>query len=42
MASSFSSGFAAAPSLGYPVTEKFARNNHTIWKAQILSALKGA
>ena len=42
MASSSSSGLAAAPSLGYPVTEKLAINNHTIWKAQILSALKGA
>ena len=33
---------AVVPSLGYPVTEKLTRNNHTLWKAQVLSALKGA
>ena len=33
---------AAVPSLGYPVTEKLTRNNHALWKAQVLSALKGA
>ena len=33
---------ATAPSLGYPVTEKLTRNNHTLWKAQVLSTLKGA
>jgi len=42
MASSSSSVLAAAPSLGYPVTEKLTRNNHTLWKAQVLSTLKGA
>ena len=33
---------AATPSLEYPMTEKLTRNNHTLWKAQVLSALKGA
>ena len=42
MASSSSSVLAAAPSLGYPVIEKLTRNNHTLWKAQVLSTLKGA
>ena len=42
MASSSSSVLDVVPSLGYPVTEKLTRNNHTLWKAQVLSALKGA
>ena len=42
MSSPSSSVLAVAPSLGYPVTEKLFRNNHTLWKAQVLSALKGA
>jgi hypothetical protein len=33
---------AALPALGYPVTEKLAKNNHSLWKAQVSSALKGA
>jgi len=37
-----SSASAAIPSLGYLVTEKLVRNNHPLWKAQVLSALKGA
>jgi hypothetical protein len=32
----------AAYALGYPVTEKLARNNHPLWKAQVQSAIKGA
>jgi hypothetical protein len=28
--------------LRYPVTEKLARNNFPLWKAQVLSAIKGA
>lgn len=31
-----------ACSLLHPVTEKLTRNNHPIWKMQVLSALKGA
>ena len=42
MATSGSSASAAIPSLGYLVTEKLARNNHPLWKAQVQSALKGA
>jgi hypothetical protein len=30
------------PAVGYPVTEKLAKNNHPLWKAQVLSALRGA
>jgi hypothetical protein len=33
---------AALPALGYLVTEKLAKSNHSLWKAQITSALKGA
>jgi hypothetical protein len=40
--SSNCSAFAVVPALGYPVTEKLARNNHALWKAQVQSALKGA
>ena len=42
MASYSSSVLAAAPSLSYPVTEELTRNNHTLWKAQVQSVLKGA
>ena len=42
MISSNCSAFAIVPALGYPVTEKLARNNHALWKAQVWSALKGA
>jgi hypothetical protein len=38
--SSNSSAFAVVPAIGYPVTEKLARNNHALWKAQVQSALK--
>ena len=38
MATSFAS--SAVPSLRYLVTEKLARNNHSLWKAQVLSALQ--
>jgi hypothetical protein len=33
---------AALPALGYPVTEKLAKSKHSLWKAQVTSALKGA
>jgi hypothetical protein len=33
---------AALPALVYPVTEKFAKNNFSLWKAQVTSALRGA
>jgi hypothetical protein len=33
---------AALPALGYPVTEKLAKNNFSLWKAQVTSALRGA
>jgi len=33
---------AAAPSLGYPATEKLAKNNYLLWRAQVISALRGA
>jgi hypothetical protein len=41
---SFSSALSAAVSLTtfLPVTEKLTRANHQSWKAQILSALRGA
>jgi hypothetical protein len=42
MANSSVFGPSAVPSLGYPVTEKLAKNNHAIWCAQVLSALRGA
>ena len=38
MATSFAS--SAVPSLRYLVTEKLARNNHSLWKAQVLSTLQ--
>lgn len=37
-----SASAAAISSLGYPVTEKLARNNHPLWRVQVLSTLKGA
>jgi hypothetical protein len=38
-----SSAASAAISLGFLlVTEKLSRNNHQMWKAQVLSALRGA
>ena len=33
---------AVVPSLGYPVTEKLAKNNYPLWRAQVISALRGA
>jgi hypothetical protein len=33
---------SVVPTLGYPVTENLARNNHALWRAQVLSALRGA
>jgi hypothetical protein len=29
------------PAVGYPVTEKLVKNNHPLWRAQVLSALHG-
>ena len=42
MALPSSSAASASPSFGYPVTEKLTRNNFREWRAQILSALRGA
>jgi hypothetical protein len=28
--------------IGYPVTEKLTKNNFQLWKAQVMSALRGA
>lgn len=42
MASQTSSASAAAPSIGYPILEKLTRSNHLLWKAQVISALRGA
>ncbi|XP_066324287.1 histone-lysine N-methyltransferase set9-like [Miscanthus floridulus] len=40
---SSSAEFASISPLGFlPVTEKMTRNNHAMWKAQVISALKGA
>jgi hypothetical protein len=36
------SSSALVPAVGYPVTEKLAKNNHPLWKAQVWSALWGA
>jgi hypothetical protein len=36
------SSSALFPAVGYPVTEKLAKNNHPLWRAQVLSALRGA
>ena len=33
---------AAVPALSYPVTEKLAKNNYPLWRAQVISALRGA
>jgi hypothetical protein len=37
-----SSTAAVVPSLGFPVTEKLAKDNFQMWKAQVISALCGA
>jgi len=37
-----SSNAHVAPSFGFSVTEKLARNNYPLWKLQVSSALKGA
>ena len=42
MASHSSSVLAATPFLGYIVTEKLSRNNHMLWKAQVLFVIKCA
>lgn len=42
MASLRSSGVSAAPSIGFPVTEKLTRANYREWRAQVWSALRGA
>ncbi|CAN6356870.1 unnamed protein product [Urochloa humidicola] len=31
---------ASSPSLGYPVTEKLAKNKFPLWRAQVMSALR--
>lgn len=41
--SSSAAAFAGFSPLGFlPVTEKLTRNNHAMWEAQVLSALRGA
>jgi hypothetical protein len=42
MAGQRSSASPTASLIGYPVTEKLTRNNHALWKVQVLSALRGA
>jgi hypothetical protein len=42
MASSSSFVPPAVYTLGYPVTEKLARNNFPLWKAHVLLAIKRA
>lgn len=43
MAASASSGSSAVASLiGCPVTERLARNNHALWKVQVMLAIHGA
>lgn len=37
-----SSASAAAPSFDFPATEKLVKNNFQMWKAQVMSALRGA
>ena len=37
-----SSSAAAAPNLGPPPTMKLSRENYTLWKAQVLPAIRGA
>ena len=37
-----SSTLLAAASLGHPVTEKLTKSNYTLWRAQILPAIRGA
>lgn len=32
----------AASSIGYPIIEKLGRNNFLLWKAQVMSANRGA
>ncbi|EAZ42932.1 hypothetical protein OsJ_27521 [Oryza sativa Japonica Group] len=41
MASS-SSTIASSPALSQPVTEKLARGNFSLWRAQVLATLRGA
>ncbi|EEE63229.1 hypothetical protein OsJ_18039 [Oryza sativa Japonica Group] len=41
MASS-SSTIAPSPALSQPVTEKLARGNFSLWRAQVLATLRGA
>ena len=40
-ASSSSAAPALSSSLGHPVTERLTKNNHMLWKAQVLPALRG-
>jgi hypothetical protein len=40
---SSSAAFAVVSPLGFlPITEKLTRNNYPMWKAQVMSALRGA
>ena len=42
MASFSSSSAAMNPLFGHAITEKLTKNNHLLWKAQILPAIRGA
>jgi hypothetical protein len=37
-----SSAPGASVSIGYPVTEKLAKNNFPLWRAEVMTALRGA
>jgi hypothetical protein len=34
-------GSFLVPAYGYPVTEKLTKNNFQLWRAQVMSALRG-
>jgi hypothetical protein len=40
--SSSSSVAPAAPSIAFSVSKKLTRNNHPLWRAQVLAAIRGA
>jgi hypothetical protein len=42
MASSSSTASSLAAALGAPPSDKLSRENHLLWKAQVLPALRGA
>ena len=37
-----SSSTTTNPFFGFQVTEKLSKTNHTLWKAQVLAAIRGA